>query len=341
MSSIRDDYNVKQRELSKTLDVMLQNFDLLPDAPYQVFSMEAEIRSYELRKDRLSLQFSHTVCNLCDQPIYEDDTILKLGPKRGYLICPRCVKTINQVKGTTELEEQFEIKSSGTIKQDCEGPLFPLQAEGLVRKSGKCWLVHEVVGDIFYKVGRRKHNLINSWINELSQRLELLQRQKKLLEDLRPFPDSHSQLFSITAQIQDLQTKLDRINGGKLPYRCSQCGVWLKDEAQPTFIGTYTICKSCKKVLTNVMTISEAEKKHGLSPGTIRRDNARGLLDRYKESGLFRLSGKIWILHDVVVMDKYKELKLPVPVSMPKQGIALDLLQRSASIYNRTKENNY
>jgi hypothetical protein len=242
------------------------------------------------------------------------------------------------VKGTTELEEQLGI-SPGTIKQDCEGPLRPLQAEGLVRKSEKCWLVHEVVGDIFYRAGRRRHNLMNSWIDELFERLELLQKQKILLESLRPFPDSHSQLFSIQAQIQDLQTKVDRIKGGKLPYRCSQCGVWLKEEGNPTFFGTYTICNTCKGIVTSVMTTSEAEKKHGLPPGTIRRDNSRGLLDRYKKSGLLRLSGKIWLLHDVVVLDKYKELKVPESASASKHEISTDLLQRSASIFNRVMAN--
>ncbi|MCM3130128.1 MULTISPECIES: hypothetical protein [unclassified Paenibacillus] len=335
MTSIIGDYNNRQEELKKTLELMLEHFEMLPDAPYQVFRIEAEIRDYELRKERLNRKFSYLSCNLCKQPIYDEDTPVTLGSNGHFQICPRCIKTINQVKGTTELEEQFGITSPGTLKQDCNGPLQPLQEVGLVRKSEKCWLVHEIVGVIFYRVGRKKHNVMNSWIDELINQLEVLRKQKKLLEDLRPFPESHSQLFSLEAQIQDLQTKVDRVQGGRLPYRCSQCGVWLKELGKPTFFGTYTICSKCKEIVTNVMTTSEAEKKHGLPLGTIRRDNARGLFDRYKESGLFRLSGNIWLLHDVVVLDKYKELKSAESSHSPKNDISADLLQRSASIFNR------
>ncbi|MGV2887519.1 hypothetical protein V4D07_33150 [Paenibacillus taichungensis] len=339
MSILMDDYNNRLNKLHSTLDILLKEYDRLPDAAYQVFSIEAEIRSFELRKDRLNLTFSHLNCSLCKQQITEEDEAVRLGLRGTFLICPRCIRTINQVKGTSELEEQIGLKSPGTIKQDCEGPLKPLQAECLVRKSEKCWLVHDVVSDLFYRVGRRRHNLLHSWIDELSERLNMLQDQKQLLEEIRSFiPDYHTQIYSLQYQIQDLQSKLDRIKGGKLPYRCSQCGVWIKEGGNPTFFGTYTICSNCKEVVSNVMTTSEAEKKHGLTAGTIRRDNSRGLLDKYKKHGLFRLSGKIWLVHDVVILDKYKELKgEEVPVTK-RSEIPSDLAQRSASIFNRIME---
>ncbi|RRJ54963.1 hypothetical protein EHV15_35940 [Paenibacillus oralis] len=339
MSMLMDDYNKRLSQLHSTLDILLKEYDRLPDAAYQVFSIEAEIRSFELRKDRLNLEFSHFNCSMCKQKITDADEPVRMGAKGSFMICPRCIRTINQIKGTTELEEQLGLKSPGTVKQDCEGPLKPLQAEKLIRKSEKCWLVHEVVADLFYRVGRRRNNLLHSWIEEMSDRLNMLKDQKQLLDELRTLiPDSHTQILSLQFQIQDLQTKVDRIKGGKLPYRCSQCGVWIKEGGNPTFFGTYTICSNCKEVVSNVMTTSEAEKKHGLTSGTIRRDNSRGLLDKYKKHGLFRMSGKIWLIHDVVILDKYKELKSEDTPVMQGSEISSDLSQRSASIFNRVME---
>lgn len=337
MSSIMDDYNNRLVNLHSTLDLLLQEFDRLPDAAYQVFSIEAEIRSYELRRERLNYAYSLIICNLCQQKITENDEPVRLGERGAFMICPRCIRTIQQVKGTSELEEQLGLKSPGTVKQDCDGPLKPLQSESLVRKSEKCWLVHEVVADLFYKAGRRKHNLLNSWIAEMEDRLYKIQDQMQLIEGIRSsIPDSHTQILSLQFQTQDLQAKLERVKGGRLPYRCSQCGVWVKEEGTPTFFGTYTICTNCKEIVTNVMTISEAEKKHGLTPGTIRRDNSRGLLEKYKQTGLFRLSGKIWLVHDVVILDKYKELNDRPAIKNTE--IPSDLAQRSASIFNRIME---
>lgn len=158
-------------------------------------------------------------------------------------------------------------------------------------------------------------------------------------------PDLHTQIFSLQAQIQDLQSKVDRIKGGRLPFRCSQCNVWLKENGIPTFFGNYTICNQCKKIISEVMTTSEAEKKHGLPKGTIRRDNSRGSLERYKKLGLLRQSGSLWLLHDIVILDKYKRIEtkeevLPVHSSttMSEEGIPSDLLRRSASIYKQLME---
>lgn len=339
MSSIMGDYDARILKLHETLDILIEQYDRLPDAAYQVFSVEAEIRSFELRKDRLNLTVSHVMCNLCKQKILEGDEPVRLGERRSYLICPRCIRTINQVKGTTELEKQIGIKSPGVLKQDCEGPLKPLQSEGLVRKSGKCWLVHEVVDDLFYKAGRRKENLLHSWIDELEIRLQILKEQNQFFEEYRSqIPEVTSQLFSLQFQIQDLEAKLNRIRGGKLPFRCSQCGAWLKEEGTPTFFVMYTICNNCKDVVRNVMSTSEAEEKYGLSKGRIRVDNSLGHLNKYKKNGLFRLSGKIWLIHDVAVLDKYKELKAENNSNGQSNSIPSDLAQRSASIFNRVME---
>lgn len=337
MSGLMDDYNNRIIQFQTTLATLIKEYDRLPDAAYQVFNIEAEIRSFELRRDRLKLSFSHVNCNLCNQHITDEDEPVRLGVKGSFMICPRCIRTINQVRGTSELEELLDLKS-GTVKQDCEGPLKPLQSECLIRKSEKCWLIHEIVADLFYRVGRRKHNLLRSWIDDLNDRLDQLKDQKMLLEELRSsIPDSHTQILSLQFQIQDLQEKVDRVTGGKLPYRCSQCNVWIRDGGNPTFFGTYTICSNCKEIITNVMTTSEAEKRHGLTAGTIRRDNSRGLLEKYKKHGLFRLSGKIWLIHEVVILDKYKELKSDNPVEQ-RRDIPSDLAQRSASIFNRIME---
>lgn len=338
MSGLMDDYNNRLSQFHSTLEILLKEYDRLPDAAYQVFNIEAEIRSFEMRKDRLNLTISHISCSLCKQNISDADELVRLGTRGSFMICPRCIRTINQVKSTSELEEQFGL-SPGIVSNDCEGPLKPLQSECLVRKSEKRWLVHDVVGDLFYRVGRSRNNLLLSWIDELQNRLSQLKDQKSILEELRSLiPDSHTQLVSLQFQIQDLQAKVDRVTGGKLPYRCSQCGVWIKEGGNPTFFGTYTICTNCKEIVSNVMTIFEAEKKYGLTAGTIRRDNSRGLLDKYKKQGLFRLSGKIWLIHEVAVMDKYKELKSEEGQVFQKTEFPSDLVQRSATIFNRIME---
>ncbi|WP_221806248.1 hypothetical protein [Paenibacillus illinoisensis] len=341
-----DDYDQRLKDLQATLETLIDNYDLLPDASYQIFSIEGEIRSFEQRKERLNLKFSRIDCHLCKQPIWNEDEPAKLGDRGSILICPRCLCTIKQVKGTTEMEHDLEINSPGTVKQDCEGPLKILQSEFLIRKSEKFWLIHEVVGEIYYRAGRRKTNLLHSWIDEMINRLNHLQEQKRFMEGMRTLiPDLHTQIFSLQAQIQDLQSKVDRIKGGRIPYRCSQCNQWLKDSGIPTFFGNYTICDQCKKIISEVMTTSEAEKKHGLPKGTIRRDNSRGTLEKYKKLGLLRQSGSLWLLHDIVILDKYKrietkEQELPAHshATMSRESIPSDLLKRSASIYKQVME---
>jgi hypothetical protein len=335
MSQIMQDYRDRIEQLQKYREMLLENYEILPDAAYQVFSVEAEIRSYELRSDKLNISIQSVKCNMCEQGISDFEVPVRIGEKGRYLICPRCINTIHQIKGTSEFEETFAISSAGTVKQDCDGPLKPLQKESLLRKSGKCWLIHDVVDDLFYKAGRRKHNLLTSWIDEIVNRLYLLNEQKRVLDELRAaIPDVYRQLQSIEAQILDHQSKLERIRGGKLPYRCSQCGSWLKQEGVPTFFGTYTICAGCKKIIEGVMTLPEAEKRFELTAGTLRRDNSRGQLEGYKASGLLRLSGSIWLIHEVVILDKYRELKVEAPAPAPT-SVPSDLLQRSASIFNR------
>ncbi|TKJ83817.1 hypothetical protein PaeCFBP13512_22110 [Paenibacillus sp. CFBP13512] len=335
--NIFDDYDQKLDQLHKAHEAIIEHFHELPDASYQAFSVEAEIRNFSLRKERLSIIPSKTSCHLCDQFLAYEEVPTKLGKKKSFNICSKCIDTISLVRGTTEFEMVHELQKN-TLNQDITGALHPLIKDHLIRQSEKCWLIHDVVYDLYYKKGRTREALDQSWIEDIEKRLALLKQQLVIMADLNyKLPDSYMQDYSHKAQIKDLEGKLERIDGGLLPYRCSHCGSWIKEAGRPTFYGTYTICMPCKKVLRGVMTIPEAEKKYDLRSGTIRRDITRGKLTCYEDAKLLRRSGSIWILHEIVVQDKYKELPEHTSTTSGYAEIPNDLLERSRSVFNRLK----
>jgi hypothetical protein len=57
------------------------------------------------------------------------------------------------------------------------------------------------------------------------------------------------------------------------------------------------------------MTASEAEQRWGLSSGTVRAACVRGLFEEQIEKGLVRKSGKVWLVTDEAMKNKYGENK--------------------------------
>jgi hypothetical protein len=75
-----------------------------------------------------------------------------------------------------------------------------------------------------------------------------------------------------------------------------------------TFYGAFV---TAAKGFTAVkwMTAAEAEKRWGLSTGTIRAACTRGPLEKYVENGLVRKSGGTWLVSDAAMREAYGEEK--------------------------------
>jgi hypothetical protein len=276
--------------------------DQLSDAPYHIFSINALIRDAEMRYERFKAGYSPIKCTRCLQTIEEGRHSITIGKR---FICNRCLHTISQVMNTTEMEERGGM-ILGTVKQDCHGILSFLHETSLIRKSGKCWLVHEALFELFYRAGRSKKHLNISWIVEMENHLRQLQLQHHILNGIKgALVGSTLLMFSLDAQIRDYENRLQLIKGGTMPFRCTQCKGWIKDAGIPILLGHYTLCSNCKCTIEQVFTTSEAENLYGLTVGTIRRDIHRGQLHKYQEMGLLRQSGSIWLMHEYVIINHY------------------------------------
>ncbi|WP_240416658.1 hypothetical protein [Paenibacillus periandrae] len=307
--------------------------DELPDAPYHIFSINAMIRDAEMRYERLIKIPNKVKCSQCDQSIEEHSVRLN-----NELFCNHCVRTISQVMNTSEMEERNSMKA-GTVKQDCNNAIKFLQKTSLVRKSNKCWLVHESLIELFYHAGRSRRHLETSWVDEMENHIKQLQNQLRIFNELGSSPTGTTlQVFSLNAQINDYEHRLKTVQGGIHPFRCSQCNGWIRAVGLPILLGHFTLCHNCKTTIERVMTASEIETRFNFVPGRIRKDIHRGLLDKYQEMGLLRQSGSIWIMHVSVIKDYYFPEKQETPVSI---DIPPSLLARSAAILQRKQDSGY
>ncbi|WP_346835906.1 hypothetical protein [Paenibacillus polymyxa] len=305
----------------------------LPDAPYHIFSINAMIRDAELRYERLKTSYSPLKCSQCLGPIKESDHSVTLG---HHIICYRCLKTISQVMNTKEMEERRSMKI-GTVKTDCNNILHSLKSTSLIRKSGKCWLVHEVLLELFYDAGRSKSHFELTWIDEMEKHLQLLQTQYRIINDIKDsLVGATWQLLSLDAQIRDYENRLSLIKGGTHPFQCTQCNGWIKEPGLPILLGHFTLCNRCKHTIEQVITTSEAETRHSLTPGQIRKDIHRGQLGGYIEMGLLRQSGSIWLLHESVIQHHYLKQQEKTPSAV--KPIPQSLLDRSAAVFKQTQK---
>ncbi|WP_145950122.1 hypothetical protein [Paenibacillus sp. Y412MC10] len=335
---IIDSYQQQIMLLNQKREEIIALKDQIPDAPYHIFSINAMIRDAEMRYERLKSSYVPIKCNQCTQPVPEDMHSVQVC--RGVVICDRCLKTISQVMNTTEMETKRGM-ASGTVKQDCYQTLHFLHGSGLVRKSGKFWLVHEALFELFYDAGRKTDPLKMSWIDEMENKMNSLLKQRDLLNDIRSIlPGGTTLFFSLDSQIRDYENRLKVVKGGTYPFRCTQCSGWIKEPGLPILINHFTLCKHCKRTIEQVMTSSEAEAKFNLRAGRIRKDIHLGQFEKYMEKGLMRQSGSIWLMHESVIKQHYFPEEQPAPSAPTTSSIPSSLLERSAAIYQQVQERN-
>jgi hypothetical protein len=330
--SIIDSSEQQVMILNKKKEEILAHKEQIPDAPYHLFSINAMIRDAEMRYERLKGKYTSIKCSQCNQAVDDEMKSINLGRN---IICERCIKTIGQVMNTTEFEDRHGLKT-GTVKQDIHNTLHTLQGTGIIRKSGKCWLVHDVLAELYYDAGKNKARLEMSWVEEMERHLSSLQTQHKILNDIKgSLTGATLQLFSLDAQIKDYENRLRIVKGGTLPFRCSQCLGWIKEKGLPVLISHFTLCDNCKDTIQQVMTSSEAETKYNLLPGRIRKDIHKGNLEKYLENGLLRQSGGIWLFHETIIKHHYYP-EIITPSNKPE--IPSSLLARSAAVFQNSME---
>ncbi|MFC5401773.1 hypothetical protein [Cohnella soli] len=115
-----------------------------------VSQVESEIAQYGIKLSRLqSKSLDALKCIQCSR--FEDKNNCKTI-RLGVHICALCMRTISEMLVASEFEEKYEIPE-GTIKQHATSPADPLSAfkeAGMLRKSGRNWLIHRLLWDLFY-----------------------------------------------------------------------------------------------------------------------------------------------------------------------------------------------
>lgn len=127
----------------------------IPDLNYQVMIMDGQIRDMEARIHKLTSINATVQCNSCNIriPDEEEETMREVMGKK---ICKSCLSTLSQVFTSQEAEERWNLPT-GTIKQDCRrGKLDSFMQNNLIRKSGKYWIVHQLVGELYYVAKKTK-----------------------------------------------------------------------------------------------------------------------------------------------------------------------------------------
>ena len=127
-----------------------------PDKVYILMNLDNQIMEYERRIESLTSLGHSTQCDECKQWILheERDTVSQIS---GYHVCSMCKGAITKVLMSHEAEKKWSLPT-GTIKQDCRrGTLDIFIENNLIRKSGKYWLIHDVVGKLYYEK-RKSHD---------------------------------------------------------------------------------------------------------------------------------------------------------------------------------------
>lgn len=146
--SILTGYRNKLSKLKETKQKLAELSSDLPDARYLLLMVDGQIHDYETRLQKLTSKFASLQCDECKQ-WYDSETEHQVSLVRGKSICSTCLQTISKVLTTQEAEAKWELKE-GTIKQDCRrGKLKEYIDCGLIRKSGKYWLIHERVSEFY------------------------------------------------------------------------------------------------------------------------------------------------------------------------------------------------
>ena len=150
MDSLTDGYRQKLQSL---MDLKCQLEPLMAmDSIIGLFirQLENEISQYQIRLDKATLKFGGIVCIRCART-YEKETMKKLTAKDYF--CSVCEDMIRDDMVASVFEERHHMPE-GTIKQDAkatEDPLAVFKEAQLVRKSGRFWMIHEIVWKLHYE----------------------------------------------------------------------------------------------------------------------------------------------------------------------------------------------
>lgn len=135
------------RQAKTTLKNLSTDF---PDKSYILMNLENQIRDYERRLESLT-SIGHSIqCDECKQWVLHEErhTVKEIS---GHVICSTCRGAISKVLMSQEAEQKWELPT-GRIKQDCRrGMLDTYIEKGLIRKAGKYWIIHELVGKLYYE----------------------------------------------------------------------------------------------------------------------------------------------------------------------------------------------
>lgn len=157
LMGIIDSYKKQLEDAKEARDTIRNLPDDLQDKSFLIMMLEENIKKYESRLMKLTSLGAEIQCNECNKWVTHEDTDTMTEVDNLFL-CTDCQNTINKVLMTNEAESKWNLPS-GTIKQDCRrGMLDTYIEKGLIRRSGKYWLIHELVGKLYYKKKQSDNN---------------------------------------------------------------------------------------------------------------------------------------------------------------------------------------
>lgn len=112
--------------------------------------LDNEITQNHMKLDRMRPKFNTIQCIQCLLYTDKESTVALPHAKT---ICKACLQTITGMMVSSEFETLYDLPE-GTIKQHATSDKNPLGAYlsiGLVRKSGRNWLIHQQLWELFYK----------------------------------------------------------------------------------------------------------------------------------------------------------------------------------------------
>lgn len=147
---IVDSYKQKLERAQKDRETLRDLSDDIEDKQYLIMLTEGKIQDLEKRLERLTSLGADIQCDECQNWVNREDTDTMIIVDNLFL-CSNCGNILNKVFMANEAESLWNLPP-GTIKQDCRrGMLEQYIKKGLIRKSGKYWLIHELVGKLYYQ----------------------------------------------------------------------------------------------------------------------------------------------------------------------------------------------
>lgn len=154
---ILQSYREKIKE-AENMKIMLASTSIdFEDKHYMTLMIDSQIKEYERRLEKLTLVGASFQCAECGHWI-SDESSEGMKEFNGYKFCNKCLTMTYSVMLTKEAEEKWGLPV-GTIKQDCRRGVMDKYIEcGLIRKSGKYWIIHDVLWKLHYQKQYKEKN---------------------------------------------------------------------------------------------------------------------------------------------------------------------------------------